>query len=256
MSDSSCSGWEDGNVRILLAFGRNDALSVRRDAFLMAVAFLPWLMVLGLRLIVPPLSDWLPANYDFPAEQLNPLIISLFCLIQLPLLYGLIAGLLILDDRDDGVLTALRVTPLPSALYVGFRLTVATLAAFAAICLAVPLSGLMPLSLLPALVPIAAATSLFAPLIALFLSAFAGNKVEGMAFSKAFGILLVGPLAAYFIEGGWQFALGLLPTYWPAKAYWAAAAGEAYWPYMLAGAAYNLLVAAALYQRFRQRVWR
>lgn len=77
-----------------------------------------------------------------------------------------------------------------------------------------------------------------------------------MALSKAFGILLVGPLAAYFIEGGWQFALGLLPTYWPAKAYWVASAGGAAWPYVLAGAAYNLLAAFALYQRFRRRVWR
>jgi fluoroquinolone transport system permease protein len=71
---------------------------------------------------------------------------------------------------------------------------------------------------------------------------------------KAFGILMLVPLAAYFVEADWQVLLGLFPSYWPAKAFWVASAGGAFWPYVLVGVAYNLLLAALLLRRFRTRL--
>jgi hypothetical protein len=51
------------------------------------------------------------------------------------------------------------------------------------------------------------------------------DKVEGMAVTKGLATLMLGPLAAYFIHSDWQILFGLLPTYWPAKAFWVAGEG-------------------------------
>jgi fluoroquinolone transport system permease protein len=72
---------------------------------------------------------------------------------------------------------------------------------------------------------------------------------------KGLGILMLGPLAAYFVDSAWQPLFGILPTYWPAKALWVAGEGGNFWPYVLAGAAYNLLLIALLLRRFREKVF-
>jgi fluoroquinolone transport system permease protein len=96
--------------------------------------------------------------------------------------------------------------------------------------------------------------SLIGPLLALVMVGFAGNKLEGLALMKGFGILLVGPLAAYFITSRWQLLLGLLPTYWPARAYWEVSSGGTGWPFLLVGLAYYALLLAWLLRRFQRRL--
>jgi fluoroquinolone transport system permease protein len=105
------------------------------------------------------------------------------------------------------------------------------------------------------LVPVSLVASLLAPLELMVLVVFANNKLEGLALMKGLGILFLGPIAAFFIESNWQLLLGVLPTYWPAKAFWMASAGESgAFLYMLAGIAYYMLLLAWIGQRFRVRL--
>ena len=91
--------------------------------------------------------------------------------------------------------------------------------------------------------------------MALILAVFAANKVEGLALMKGLAVFMLGPLAAYFMDSGWQVLAGIVPTYWPAKAFWVAAEGGNFWPYVLAGAAYDLMLIALLLHRFREKVF-
>jgi fluoroquinolone transport system permease protein len=243
------------DVHVFVALGLNDLRGVRRDSLLIGVAAMPWLMVLGLRVIVPSLAVWLVEAHQFDLAPYYPLLLSLFCVLQIPLVVGMVTGFLILDERDDETLTALRVTPLSMANYAAYRATVAIAlsACYSVIC--VLLSGLMLPAVLPSLLPIALVAGLLSPAIALLLAAFAGNKVEGMALTKGLGFLLLGPLAAYFIPGGWQLVAGVLPTFWLAKAFWSASAGEVVWPYLLVGLVYHLLLIGWLGRRFQARLY-
>ncbi len=72
---------------------------------------------------------------------------------------------------------------------------------------------------------------------------------------KGFGILMLGPLAAYFVDPAWQLLFGILPTYCSARTLWVAGEGSNFGPYVLAGAAYNLLLIALLLRRFREKVF-
>jgi fluoroquinolone transport system permease protein len=240
-------------MRTLAAFGRNDLVNIWRDSLLIYIVIVPWLMVLLLRLLIPSISAWFDNTYSIDLENYYPLILS-FLVLQTPLMFGVIAGLLVLDERDEHTLMALRVTPLPLLGYMGYRIGMTMLVSVVTVVLVLPLTGLLPLAQLPAVLPSVVLASLIGPLLALVMVGFAGNKLEGLALMKGFGILLVGPLAAYFITSRWQLLLGLLPTYWPARAYWEVSSGGTGWPFLLVGLAYYALLLAWLLRRFQRRL--
>ena len=94
----------------------------------------------------------------------------------------------------------------------------------------------------------------FAPAFSLFLAAFANNKVQGFALMKASGVINWPPIIAWFITSKWQFAFGLVPTYWPVKFYWTLEAGSpAAAMYLAIGTLYLGLVVILFGRRFESR---
>jgi len=93
------------------------------------------------------------------------------------------------------------------------------------------------------------------PLLALVIAGFASNQVEGFAVMKGSGFLLMAPLAAFFIPRPWDLLVGVLPTYWPVKAYFAAAAGSEglFWTAAALSLVYPPACVIGLYRRFRRR---
>jgi fluoroquinolone transport system permease protein len=234
----------------------NDARSIRRDPLLIYLSLVPWLMVLLARTAVPGLTAWLRENYGFDLVPDYPLLVSFFFIMEIPMIIGVVMGLLLLDERDDGTLIALQVTPVSMAGYALYRmaLTVGMSAVHILVC--TPLTGMMPLSMMPLLIPIALLASLFAPLLTLAMAVFAGNKLEGLALMKGFGVFLVVPVAAYFIGSGWQALAGLMPSYWWAKAYWTMGRGAGMWVYLALGTVYHVLMIIWLLRRFERRLLR
>lgn len=243
-------------MRVLLAFASADLRNIGRDSMLLALLFVPWLMLILPRLALPVLGGWISAQFSLTITDLTPLILSLFFVLQIPMLFGLVFGLLVLDERDAGTLMALLVTPISSNTYLLYRVGLSALIAAFYVVLTVTLSGLAPAIPLLVLLPIALLAGLFGPFVALLLAAVAKNKVEGLALSKAFSILMIGPLAGYFIDGPWQLLLGILPSYWPAKALWVTLAGGNAWPYLFAGLVWNVCLLIALVRIFKARVYR
>jgi fluoroquinolone transport system permease protein len=88
------------------------------------------------------------------------------------------------------------------------------------------------------------------PLVALFLAAFAENKVAGFALVKLVNTVGLLPVAAYFLPIPWQYAAGIVPMYWPLAVLWLGIAGNSFWPAFLVGLAVNMLALAALVRRF------
>jgi fluoroquinolone transport system permease protein len=176
-----------------------------------------------------------------------------------PNLIGFVTGFLLLDQRDDRTLVALQVTPLSLNGYLAYRLTMPVLLSLFLTLLVLPLSGLVSLSF-PLLFLVALSAAPMAPIFALALAALSQNKVQGFALMKVSGIVLLPPLAAYFIQSPWQLLLGLVPTYWPAKTLWAAqkltvdpgSAASSFWLYLTAGLLYQLLFILILARQFNK----
>jgi fluoroquinolone transport system permease protein len=241
-------------LHVLRGLGPIDAKSIGRDALLRWIILLPILIALITRWFLPILLQQVESIIEIELLPYYPPLMAYMLLLLVPNLIGFVTGFLLLDQRDDRTLFALQVTPLSLKGYLIYRLTMPVILSFLLTLIVLPLSGLVPLDW-PLLLVAALSAAPMAPIFALALAALSQNKVQGFALMKVSGIVLLPPLAAYFIQSDWQLLLGLVPTYWPAKTLWTAqmtASGTAgsLWFYLLAGLAYQLLFVLFLARRF------
>lgn len=236
---------------VFRALGPIDLRNIRRDAMLRWLVLAPVLLALLLRWLTPTVTEHVRLRYEFALEPYYPLIAS-FMALTTPLIAGALVGFVLLDQRDDGTLSALQVTPLTLDGYFVYRLATPLLVSVAMTMITVPLTGLVRLGW-PALALVALAAAPLAPLFALLFAGFAANKVQGFALMKAAGVLNWPPLIGWFLPLKWQWFTGIVPTYWPAKVFWMIEAGESgVWAYLAIGLIYQSGLLVLLLKRFNR----
>lgn len=237
-------------LTLLRALGPVDLKNVRRDALLAWIPLLVIFMALVLRAGVPALTTLLRERADFDLTPYYPLIMSGFMLTA-PGMIGMVVGFLLLDERDDRVLSALMVTPIPLTSYLAYRVAVPVVVGFVVTLAAYPLVGLLLLPLSD-LIVVSLLGALTAPQVALLLATLAENKVAGFAVIKVLNSVQLLPIVAYFVQPPLHWLAGVLPAFWALKTYWLAAAGEPYWGIVAVGLVVNIVWLLALVKRFEQ----
>jgi fluoroquinolone transport system permease protein len=234
---------------LLRRLGPMDARAIVRDRLLLWVLLLPALVAALLGWGVPALSRWLLARFDFDLVPYYPLLAGSYVLVA-PAMVGIVVGFLLLDERDDHILDAWRVTGVSVNDLLLYRVgvpvvlgTVMTLGGYS-------LMQLAPISI-GALLVAAGLGACAAPTLALALVGFADNKVSGLAIAKLVSAASNLALVAWFLPTPWQLLAGVLPSYWPMKVVWQAAIGAAWEPYAAAGLVVNVLAIALLLMRYR-----
>lgn len=191
-------------LRLLAA----DARNVLRDPMLAMASILSLIPSIGLWLARPAMDE--AARTAFGVTALSTYAIPVVLLLPM-IMVGWVGGFLFLEDRDDGPLVAIEVTPIGKLGFMIYRLVaVATITAaitLLAVALLLPDSPLWLRALLVASVPVNAM------LVALILPAVARNKVEGLAVTKLINLAAIAPLLA-LAPTPFRFIGGLLPTYW------------------------------------------
>ena len=225
--------------KTLRALSTVDAISVGRDSLLRGMVLVPLGLALTARWVLPLAVAALSERLPFDLAALYPQLMSYVLLLLPPVICGMVVGFILLDQRDDHTLTAMQVTPLPLTGYLIYRLAAPMLLGLVMTLLALPLAGLLPLGPLDVLA-LALAAAPLAPLTALFLAAFAANKVQGFALQKALGLFLIAPFLGPLVPPPWQVVLWLVPTYWPAALLGAVPGGT--------GLSGGLLVGGLVYQ--------
>ena len=239
-------------LSILQSLGPIDAKNIRRDELLRWIILAPVAMALLIRWLFPILLVRIGAIMQFDLMPYYEPMTAFMIMLLTPYLAGLVIGFLLLDQRDDGTLTALQVTPLSLNGYLVYRLTMPMLLSIVMTLVAAPISGVIHIGF-GRLLLTAVCAAPFAPIFALGLASLAQNKVQGFALTKIAGVILMPPLIAYFINTPWQILLGIFPTYWPAMTLWSAQANDpAFWFYWSVGLAYQILVLALLTRRFNK----
>ena len=179
-----------------------------------AVMVMPWLLRFGF----PVIDEALVEQLGFSLAQHSQLIASLLPLVN-PLLVGTIFGLLLLDQKDEGSLSGIQVTPIGLTGYLKQKLAVPMILTAFFNLVGLPASGLADLTWHSWLLG-STATLTLAPLTALVMVVFAENKVQGLAITKAIGAILMLPLAAYFLPPIWQWGFAIFPTFLPTRLLW------------------------------------
>lgn len=248
------------SITVIRRLLRNDLRLIARDSLLVFMFSLVLILGLACRLALPALDESLAQSGIMPSESTPlrfsdtyPLWMAFIGLWQAALLPGTAFAFLLLDEKEDHTLSAMRVTPVPLTSYLSYRCAVPTLFAFVFQIVLVPAIGFAPISALQ-LVVLAAASSLTAPLVTLFIAHLANDKMQGFAFTKFTGVAGLLILVGWFAGGTWQWVLSVFPHFAIAKGYWMAAAGEAWWwvPALWGGLA-QLGLVAALLGRFGRR---
>jgi len=240
-------------LAVLRALGPIDAANVRRDPLLRWMLVLPLLFALLFRWLAALATPWLARRFGVDLATYYPLLAS-FLVIMAPMVYGMVVGFLLLDQKDDGTLTALRVTPLTARGYLTYRIAIPVALGIVITPVVLALSGFSSLSVEAQLLAGVAAAP-FGPAFALFLAAFARNKVQGFALMKAAGVVNWPPVIAWFVGSSWQLAFGLCPTYWPVKFYWELeTGGSEAWVYGVVGTLYVVALILLLQRRFERVV--
>ncbi len=186
----------------------SDAMNVGRDPTLIFATIFSIVPALAFRLGQAALDR--AAEAAFGLAQASAYVAP-FAVCLPAFMIGWVTGFLFLEDRDEGTLLALDVSPLGKSGFVAYRvgttalLTVAV--ALAGARLVVPQAGWGTAGLLAALVAMEAVSAAFV------LPAVARNKVEGLALTKLTNLAALAPLLAA-IASPWRYFGGLVPSYW------------------------------------------
>lgn len=221
-----------------------DGRSLLRDPLLRWMLLLVPLLALMMRWLVP-LVD---ARVGVDLRAYDVLFLSGFATLAGGMVAGFIVGMMLLDERDDGTLAAILVTPLPFTRYLTLKLVLPTLAGTLLTVACLPLTGLDQWRW--GYLPATCAGALWAPVAALLLAAFAANKVQGILLFRVFNVVVVIPMAAWALPRPWAHLFGIFPGYWPLEAFWAAARGDNITLPLAVAVAYPLVLTWFLMRRF------
>jgi len=234
-------------MKKIAALSYNDLKNIIREPMLMFLMAGPFIMSLSIRWLFPFLAEYIRSYIDLTVYHS---LIAGFVLIFIPILLGMLTGFLLLDERDDYVFMTLIVTPLGKRGYIAYRVLLPTFISLLYTLLILPITNIVRVDFIT-LMPIAFLAALEAPIAALYLVVFAGNKVEGLALSKALGIFMIAPLVGYFVDSKWGLLAGLVPFYWPVMAL---VIGDylklRFWMHIGLGLLIHLCILALLLKRF------
>lgn len=192
----------------------NDIRHAGNDPVLLAGFLGPLILILLTRFGYPMAAHWLEVGYSFDLNEYRDFTAFLL-VVTIPMLIGMMTGLLMLDERDENIISFFAVTPLMRKGYLLYRLTLPSILSAVLTVLFLTFSGLTKFQLEHFLVLLLLLIE--APWFALLVAAFSANKVEGLALYKIGALFFIaGPIIIFFVPEVWRWLGVWIPTYWPA----------------------------------------
>lgn len=186
----------------------SDAMNISRDPMLLFATVLSLVPAIAFHFGRAPMDAWALASFGL--VDLSRYVAPVVLLIP-AFLVGWVTGFLALEDRDDGPLLALDVTPVGKGAFLAYRVSVTAAVTIGITLFAWPL--VVPDQPVWVIATLALLIAMNAILAALVLPAVARNKVEGLALTKVTNILSLVPLIA-IIGAPWRYLAAFLPSFW------------------------------------------
>ncbi len=202
------------------------------------------------------LLPWLAESGSFNVDLYADLALAVLALMT-PVIFGAVLAFSILDDRDDHILTSIKVTPLSLNQFLSFRVALVFALSFVA-CIFVMWFANIGYVTMPSIFAISFLASLTAPMYGLVINAFASNKIEGFAVMKGMGMVMLFPLIALYFFDYKELFFAIAPGFWPAKVISSIVRGEGLLlmttnQYYFIGVAYAIAVNILAYRFFLKR---
>ena len=196
---------------------KGDFKNISRDFMLLFILISPAIIAIAFSLIIPFADRILAVELGFQLSE-HYIFIMAFIIMLVPMMYGMMIGFIILEERDENILSYLFVTPLSKAEYILYRTGLAMVMSTAFNIFILYFLDIVEVRLLQSL-PVLLLSTLNAILLVLIILVFAENKVEGFAVTKGSGVLFVAPLIGYLFENNFRYLAGILPPYWISESF-------------------------------------
>lgn len=188
---------------------RHELKNIFRDKMYFFLMIYPFVFGVIGYFLVPYLNE----NSHPLAGQITALIIILMT----GFAFGAITGFTLLDDQDDHVIDALKVTPISVKSYVAAKLVLSYIFALISCVILIIFTGFLKGSSWDRMLMIIVLLPLQTPIYALLINMFSRNKVEGFVMMKFTGMILLVPIASIFLTDWKELFLGFLPSFWATR---------------------------------------
>ena len=232
----------------------NQIKRIGKDNLLLLLLIYPALLALVGKLLIPLLRGVFIDRFDL-MDHYPALLV--FFIISNPYIYGALAAFTLLDEREENVLQAIRVTPLTLPRYLGAKIFFFVIVSIISGMFITWFLDLVDIGFWQSFV-INTLIATSAPFSMILINSFANNRLEGFALVKGTGFMIILPLMAFYVPENWHLLLGIIPGYWPAmsinKLAYPAFGFMPYWGYSLVGFVYILILIALFFGRFKRKI--
>jgi len=221
-------------MNLIWTIGRQDFLMTFRDPVFKGLLIFPFIAFGLVRWLYPVLAA------EFQSLQDYSQVILMWAMMQSATMFGFIYGFLMLEEKEEKIDYALGVLPLSNLNLLFYRLAFGSFISVLVNYMLLHYGLIIDLPWWQEIL-LAFQFSLIAPIMALFLSAFAGNKIEGLAQMKIVNLVLLIPALVYFFPFKLLQLTAIVPSYWFFRSLGAAQSSDFYWIYLV-GIGYALLI--------------
>jgi len=173
----------------------------------------PVIIILFVKLVFPLISGFILSKTGFHLENYYT-IFALTLLPVIPMLLGIVYAFILLDENDTHILQVIAVTPAGKKNFLYMRMITPAFLSFILVLVSIFITNPVPEEGWLRTVFIAFMLSMQAPFIFLFIGSLAGNKVEGLAYSKLYGIFLIAVPLGLILHHPWNYFMFFSPLYW------------------------------------------
>ena len=224
---------------------------LKGDPMLVLSLMVPFILWALMHFLFPFLEEVIMKQWSFDISSYFRQA-GTFFLMLIPMMLGMVYGFILLDERDGGVITAISITPAGKSGYLKLRMGIPLALSFIFILLFLLLLRLGGDLTILQLIVISLLVSSQSLILLLLLGAFADNKVMGLAISKSFGILLMGPLLDYTLSAPYNWIGSYSPLFWASRSI-LARDGLSFWIYAGITFMFHLLLIWILFRKFTAR---
>lgn len=249
--------------------------NIFRDNMTLLMLFYPVLILTMSIFFIPSLLNM--TDNATPAAMYGSVISFIMLLSISSMIYGALLGFVLLDRKDEKTLFTIAATPLTVGGYLKFQAVYFCIIAFVTntiILIGTKLFAsdaytfevfgisynLFANLTYPKILAFSASACLFVPLVGFLIAALGKNKIEGFAYMKSGGILLLLPVLTVLdtFSGGLQYLLGVTPNFWSIKGLLTTVmpsndADINFWLYILIGSIYCIAINILVYRLFIKR---
>lgn len=195
-----------------IAIFSNDMKNTRRDPTLLVMLWLPLLMLALLRYGLPPLIELVPEIKEYEG------IMVVFFAVLSAMFPSYIISFMLLDEKDQNVLTTIRIMPLTPIGFFSMRMLYMFLFGLINAFVILKFNGVMEISIFKCFL-ISLDCAVCSPIFVFLTISFAKNKIEGVTIMKVLNVLLILPLVGFFVDHPATYILGIIPFYWIFEAF-------------------------------------